>query len=57
ELKVKEDRIKYWLSVGAKCSATINNLLISKGIIKGEKIKTWRPKKKTEDKKTETAKA
>jgi small subunit ribosomal protein S16 len=40
ELKIKEDRIKHWTGVGAKMSATINNLLIRKGIIKGKKMKT-----------------
>lgn len=61
ELKVKNERITYWLSCGAKNSATVNNLLISKNIIKGEKVKSWRPKKKkggkdekiSEDKKVE----
>jgi small subunit ribosomal protein S16 len=46
ELSVKADRIKYWLSVGAKLSETANNLLVGKGIIEGEKVKVWRPKKK-----------
>lgn len=46
EFNSKEDRIKYWISVGAQCSATINNLLIDKGIKKGEKVKSWIAKKK-----------
>lgn len=32
------ERVKYWLSVGAKASDTVHNLLISAGIIEGEKI-------------------
>lgn len=32
------DRIKYWMSVGAKPSETVHNMLISAGVIKGEKI-------------------
>lgn len=36
--EIKEDRVKHWLSVGAKASATVNNLLIKKGITEGKKI-------------------
>ena len=32
------ERILYWIGKGAKPSATIHNLLISKGIMKGKKI-------------------
>lgn len=35
---VKGDRIKYWMSVGAKPSSTIHNLLIGEKIIEGKKI-------------------
>jgi small subunit ribosomal protein S16 len=43
----KKDRIKYWLSVGAKPSETIHNLLVSEKIIEGKKImKHKKPKKK-----------
>ena len=38
ELNAKAERIKYWLSKGAKMTATINNLLVGKKIISGEKI-------------------
>lgn len=56
ELKVKSDRIKHWLSHGSGMSASVNNLLIEKGIIKGEKVKASKPgtkKKKTEEKPAE----
>lgn len=36
----KTERILYWISKGAQTSATINNLLISAGIIKGKKAKS-----------------
>lgn len=36
ELKV--ERIKYWLSVGARASQTVNNLLVKKGAIEGKTI-------------------
>ena len=38
ERTLKDDRIKYWISVGAKPSDTMHNMLISAGVIKGEKI-------------------
>ena len=46
ELQAKADRIKYWLNQGAGMSATVNNLLISKGVIQGEKVKASRVRKK-----------
>ncbi len=44
ERKFKEDRIKYWISKGAQPSPTVYNLLIDGGILKGIKLKAWRPK-------------
>lgn len=41
----KGDRIKYWLSVGAKPSVTAHNLLVKEGIISGPKIAITRKKK------------
>ncbi len=38
DLQVKGDRVKYWLEKGAGMTATINNLLIGKGIIEGKKV-------------------
>lgn len=38
ETRLKSERILFWISKGAKPSATVHNLLISKGIIKGKKI-------------------
>ncbi|KPJ57248.1 hypothetical protein AMJ49_01410 [Parcubacteria bacterium DG_74_2] len=44
---LNEKRIKYWLSVGAKPSASIQNLLISEKIIEGKKIpKHKKPREK-----------
>ncbi len=37
KVNVKEERVKYWISVGAKPSDTVYNLLISEGVVKGEK--------------------
>lgn len=38
EITLKEERIKYWLSQGAKASTTVHNLLVNKGVIEGPKI-------------------
>lgn len=56
EISVKADRVKYWLSMGAQMSETANNLLVGKGVIEGEKVKVWKPKKKNKEKETAQAK-
>ena len=38
ERQFNADRIKYWLSVGAKASATVHNMLVSAKIVTGAKI-------------------
>jgi small subunit ribosomal protein S16 len=38
EVKLKSERIKYWISVGAQPSDRVHNLLIKEGIIKGKKV-------------------
>ena len=53
----KNERIEYWISKGAKPSPTVHNFLIDAGIIKGEKVTSWKPKKKKkgeEEKEKET---
>ena len=35
---IKEDRAKYWLSVGARASGTVHNLMLDLGIVKGKKV-------------------
>jgi small subunit ribosomal protein S16 len=42
----KKERILYWLSKGAQMTASVNNLLINQGIIRGEKRKVTKIKKK-----------
>jgi small subunit ribosomal protein S16 len=46
ELQSKDERIKYWLGKGAKMTATVNNLLVGKNIITGEKVIASKPGKK-----------
>lgn len=38
ERTLNEERVKYWMSVGAKPSDTMHNMLISMGVISGKKI-------------------
>lgn len=40
-----EERLKYWLSQQIEVSPTVHNLLVTKGLISGEKVKAWKPKK------------
>ena len=42
----KKERIQYWLSKGAKPSATIHNFLVSEKIIEGKKINVSKKSKK-----------
>jgi small subunit ribosomal protein S16 len=46
EKSFKKDRISLWLSRGVKLSPTIHNLFVREGVIQGEKVQAWKPKKK-----------
>jgi len=52
EKNLKAERIKYWISVGAKPLETVHNLLVSGKIIEGKKIKIYRRLKKLEEDKS-----
>lgn len=52
-VNAKKERVEYWMSKGAQLSATANNLLVAREIIKGEKVPVWKAKKR--DKKQETS--
>lgn len=45
-LNLKKDRIQYWLSKGAQCSATVHNILVNEGLIKAKKAKNVKVSKK-----------
>ena len=45
---LKKERITHLISKGAQVTGSINNLLITKGIISGEKIDVGNKKKKTD---------
>ena len=52
EKALKQERVKYWISVGAKPSSRVYNLLIAERIITGKKIAKHK-KKKTDGKEGE----
>ena len=52
---LKEDRIKYWVSVGTTFSDSAYNLMVSKGIISGDRRKVKLPAKKVAEKTEEPA--
>jgi len=54
EKSFEADRIEYWIGKGAQCSDTVHNLLVSNGVIKGQK-RAVKLKKKTVDEKKENA--
>jgi len=62
ETTLKSDRITHWIEKGAQVSDTVHNILVNKGVIKGEKINVL-PKKspivkeKTEEEKKAEAEA
>lgn len=50
KIEVKADRVQYWLSKGAQSSATVHNLLVGAGVIKGEKVVKAHAKKEPQPK-------
>lgn len=48
ELKVKKERIEYWLSKGSGISPTVNNLMINHKLWDRPKMESWKPKKKAD---------
>ena len=56
-LVLKEERIKYWLSVGAQASDTVYNLLLKAGLVSGDKKKSVYISNKRKAKKEEKAEA
>jgi small subunit ribosomal protein S16 len=48
---MQEDRVKYWMSVGAQPSDTVYNFLVTKGVITGKKINVLSRKAPTKKRK------
>ena len=50
EFEVNAEDVKEWMSKGVQPTPTVQNLLIEKKVIKGDKATSWRPKvKKSEE--------
>ena len=47
EAIIKADRVQHWIKQGVKLSPTANNLLVSKKVIQGEKVRAWKAKPKS----------
>ena len=56
ETNFKADRIKYWISKGAKLSDTMHNFLVHQKIIEGKKVNVLPKKKPTQKRKELKAK-
>lgn len=50
EFKLDEQKTKNWLKQGVKPSATVHNLLVTHGLLKADKVTSWKPKKKADSK-------
>lgn len=50
--EISADRVKYWISKGAKASGTVHNFLVDKKIVDGKKMNVL-PKKTKQVKKEE----
>jgi len=50
------DRIKYWMSKGAKCSDTMHNFLVHDKVLEGKKVNVLPKKKPTQSRKELKAK-
>lgn len=53
EKKLKKERIKYWLRIGAQPSARVHNLLVKEKIIQEKKKPCHKKRKKKEPQKRE----
>lgn len=42
EIRLRDERVYYWLSKGAKASPRVWNLLVSRGVVQGKKIPVGR---------------
>lgn len=46
QINLNEDRLKYWLSKGAQASPSVHNILVEANLLKADKLRVWKPKKK-----------
>ncbi len=50
-IKLLDERIRHWMSVGAKASDTMHNFLVQNKVIEGKKVNVLPKKKPTQKKK------
>ena len=55
KIELKNERVKYWLSVGAAVSPTMHNLLITNNIYSGEKVNVTHIKRSSQKAAVKTA--
>lgn len=55
KLEVNKERLRHWLSKGAKMSDTLNNLLVGAGLVAGKKIAAHKKTKASGGQKSEVA--
>ncbi len=51
ELNVTRESVEAWMQKGAQISPTVNNLMVNHKVWDRPKMESWKPKKKTEEKK------
>ena len=54
-VQANAERVKHWMSKGAQLSDTVNNLLVGRKLIEGEKVQIWKPGPKKKAAKGATA--
>ncbi len=54
---IDAEKVKHWIAQGAQLSGTVNNLLITKGIIEGKKVNVLQKKNIKKEEVAETPKA
>lgn len=54
---LKEERLKYWISKGAKLSETVNNILVNQGVLSAPKVRMVKISKRRAAKAAENKKA
>ncbi len=47
--KADRERVEAWMAKGAQISATVNNLMVNNKLWDRPKMKSWRPKAKSEE--------
>lgn len=54
--KVDSETVHTWLAQGVQPTPTVHNLMVTHGLLKAEKVRSWRAKQKEAETKTPEAK-